>query len=164
MNKRELTVEKLPDVVLENFGRKTVVIIRTDWEKTETGYSCNVSRSIMSTEDITDDVVSKMNEDPGAFYRAITAKNLQGEYEKAVDEWMDKAVQKKGYTNLLSCVSYKDSTDEIFRKEGMAASVWRDKVYRAMYNSLNDYISGKIELPTISEFTDTLPPLPEELM
>ncbi len=68
-----------------------------------------------------------------------------------------------GFKNVAKSI-HKDSTDEIFRKEGMAASVWRDKVYRAMYNSLNDYISGKIELPTISEFTDTLPPLPEELM
>lgn len=80
-------------------------------------------------------------------------------YENAVQEYIDKCVQKKGYDNVYTCLSYKDDPDPIFRQEAYQVLCWRSVVWRTAQNILNDWTAGKIEKPTIEDVLKQFPDL-----
>lgn len=80
-------------------------------------------------------------------------------YENAVQEYIDKCVQKKGYDNVYTCLSYKDDPDPIFRQEAHQVLCWRSVVWRTAQNILNDWTAGKIEKPTIEDVLKQFPDL-----
>ena len=52
------------------------------------------------------------------------------DYEEAVQEYLDSTVQKKGYDNVYTCLSYKGDPDPIFAAEADAVLAWRSQVWR----------------------------------
>ena len=75
----------------------------------------------------------------------------------AVDRYMDKTVQERGYDNIAKCVTYEGDIDPIFNREGTAAKQWRSKVYRTCYNILDSVECGYREIPTEAELLSELP-------
>lgn len=76
---------------------------------------------------------------------------------KAVDDYMDKTVQERGYDNIAKCVTYEGDEDPIFNAEGTAAKKWRSKVYRKCYGILAEVENGIRPIPTEEELIAELP-------
>ncbi len=100
-------------------------------------------------------MAKKLNLTPANF----GVENLQQKYTKLVQNYMDKAVQAKGYDDVFTCISYVDSTDEIFRREAQAVLAWRDKVWRLCYDILAEVNAGQRAVPSESELLAMLPKL-----
>lgn len=100
-------------------------------------------------------MAKKLNLTPANF----GVENLQQKYTKLVQNYMDKAVQVKGYDDVFTCVSYVDSTDEIFKREANIVLAWRDKVWRMCYEVLAEVKAGKRAVPSEAELLAMLPKL-----
>ena len=100
-------------------------------------------------------MAKKLNLTPADF----GVEDLQQKYTKLVQNYMDKTVQVKGYDDVFTCISYVDSTDEIFRREALAVLAWRDKVWRMCYEVLAEVNAGKRAVPSESELLAMLPNL-----
>lgn len=87
------------------------------------------------------------------------AQNIQDYYERKVDEWMDATVHERGYNNINTCASYRGSKIAKFNKEGTAAFAWRDAVYVALYQYLDDVLCGRKPIPEVAELLAELPQL-----
>lgn len=82
---------------------------------------------------------------------------IKKERLKAVDDYMDRTVQERGYDNIAKCVTYEGDIDPIFNREGTMAKQWRSKVYRTCYNILTGVEAGYRPIPTVEELLDELP-------
>nr|WP_304257841.1 hypothetical protein [Phascolarctobacterium succinatutens] len=100
-------------------------------------------------------MAKKLNLTPADF----GVEDLQKKYTKLVQNYMDKIVQAKGYDDVFTCISYVDSTDEIFRREALAVLAWRDKVWRMCYDVLAEVNAGRRAVPSESELLAMLPKL-----
>ena len=100
-------------------------------------------------------MANKLNLTPANF----GVEDLQKKYTKLVQNYMDKIVQAKGYDDVFTCISYVDSTDEVFRREAQAVLAWRDKVWRLCYDILADVNAGRRAVPSESELLAMLPKL-----
>ena len=93
--------------------------------------------------------------------RVLTAEQEKAKIKatllKAVDDYMDKTVQERGYDNIAKCVTYEGDIDEIFNREGTAAKQWRSRVYRKLYNVLAEVEAGSRGIPTEAELLAELP-------
>jgi hypothetical protein len=78
-------------------------------------------------------------------------------YEDAVQAYLDKTAQSRGYDNTYTCLSYLSSTDEIWRRESNAFNAWRDQVWRKCHEILNAVKAGLTEPPTVEELITRLP-------
>ncbi len=83
-----------------------------------------------------------------------TGPTLEQQVEKAIDQLLDKTVQARRYTNIVSCVSYIGSSNETFAAEARAASDWRDAVYTRGYELLADPPAG---VTTVDQVLALLP-------
>ena len=81
------------------------------------------------------------------------------DYEDAVQKYLDETVQQKGYDNVYTCLSYKGDPDPIFSAEADAVLNWRSQVWRCAQSILNQWATGQIEQPTISQVISQLPTL-----
>lgn len=81
------------------------------------------------------------------------------DYEDAIQEFLDKTVQQRGYDNVYTCLSYKDDPDPIFAAEADAVLAWRSQVWRTAQGILNQWATGQIEQPTIQQVISQLPEL-----
>ena len=100
-------------------------------------------------------MAKKLNLTPANF----GIEDLQAKYTRLVQDYMDKAVQTRGYDDVFTCISYVDSTDEIFRREAQAVLAWRDKVWRMCYEVLAEVKAGKRAVPSEAELLAMLPKL-----
>ena len=100
-------------------------------------------------------MAKKLNLTPADF----GVEDLQAKYTRLVQDYMDKAVQARGYDDVFTCISYVDSTDEIFRREAQAVLAWRDKVWRMWYEVLAEVNAGKRAVPSEAELLAMLPKL-----
>lgn len=100
-------------------------------------------------------MAKKLNLTPANF----GIEDLQAKYTRLVQDYMDKAVQTRGYDDVFTCISYVDSTDEIFRREALAVLAWRDKVWRMCYDVLAEVNAGKRAVPSEAELLAMLPKL-----
>ena len=87
----------------------------------------------------------------------IKKTDLMKTYENAVQEYLDKKAQERGYDNTYTCLSYLFSTDETWRTESNSFNEWRDKVWKKCHEILGFVISGQREIPTIEELISQLP-------
>ena len=96
-----------------------------------------------------------------------TLEEASKPYLQALDNRLEEAARSLGYDSVLSCISYVGSSNVTRAAQAVAMRDWRDACYdfaSAMQAKYADAVATGGELPTISEFTDTLPALPEELM
>nr|DAY82692.1 MAG TPA: hypothetical protein [Caudoviricetes sp.] len=100
-------------------------------------------------------MAKKLNLTPADF----GVEDLQQRYTRLVQDYMDKTVQAKGYDDVFTCISYVDSTDEIFRREAQAVLAWRDKVWRLCYDVLAEVKAGRRAVPSEAELLAMLPKL-----
>lgn len=100
-------------------------------------------------------MAKKLNLTPADF----GVEDLQKKYTKLVQNYMDKIVQARGYDDVFTCISYVDSTDEIFKREAQAVLAWRDKVWRLCYDILAEINAGRRAVPTEAELLAELPKL-----
>lgn len=100
-------------------------------------------------------MAKKLNLTPADF----GVEDLQAKYTRLVQDYMDKAVQARGYDDVFTCISYVDSTDEIFKREANIVLAWRDKVWRLCYDVLAEVNAGKRAVPSESELLAMLPKL-----
>lgn len=84
---------------------------------------------------------------------------IKKERLKAVDDYMDRTVQERGYDNIAKCVTYEGDIDETFNREGTLAKQWRSKVYRKCYDILAEVEAGLRDVPTAEELIAELPKL-----
>lgn len=89
----------------------------------------------------------------------LTSEETQKVLTNAVQAYMDKTVQARGYDNIHTACSYANSTDAIFAREGCACVAWRDAVWRMCYNILEDVKLGIRKIPTVEELLNELPKL-----
>ena len=78
-------------------------------------------------------------------------------YENAVQSHLDAMARTRGYDNTYTCLSYLNSTDEIWKRESIAFNIWRDSVWHKAHEILNAFMAGEIEQPTIDEVIEQLP-------
>lgn len=78
-------------------------------------------------------------------------------YEIAVQNHLDATAQSRGYDNIYTCLSYLNSTDEVWRTEANIFNAWRDAVWRRCHQILNAFMAGEIEQPTVEEVIALLP-------
>lgn len=75
-----------------------------------------------------------------------------------VQEKLDAFAQAKGYDNLLSCTSYKDSTVVQFSTEASIAIALRDQVWGALYTYFEAVTAGTKPVPvSINDIESELP-------
>ena len=91
--------------------------------------------------------------------RVPTEEEIQSQLTQAVQAMMDAKAQEKNYDNIHTACTYANSTDETFRKEGIACVAWRDAVWRKCYDILAEVKAGKRAIPTIEELIAELPEL-----
>lgn len=105
-------------------------------------------------------------EDKGDYYECVaipeyipTQEEIQKMLTDGVQRYMDTTAQTRGYDSIHTACSYVNSTDEVFAREGKACLEWRDQVWRACYNILDEVLAGSREIPTLEELIDELPKL-----
>lgn len=65
-----------------------------------------------------------------------------------VQSILDQKANEKRYDSALTCISYKDSTDENFRAEALKFITWRDKVWRTCYDIMAVALNGQKYIET----------------
>lgn len=89
-------------------------------------------------------------------YTVLTAfKNFKQQTEEYIADLLQKYAKKLDYNNIVSMVSYKDSTVERYRLDAEKAIDYRDRLYTYHYNFINDLdrrIKGNE--PNITDFTE----------
>lgn len=73
---------------------------------------------------------------------APTMEELVAQTKAKMTAMLDAEVQTHGYDSIVSCVSYANSTDPVFKAEAEAAIAWRDAVYRTGYDILANVPEG----------------------
>lgn len=81
----------------------------------------------------------------------LRESGIQKKLTDAVQNWMDRRAQERGYDNIASACSYIQSTDEVFRAEAEVCVAWRDRVWRYCYNVLDAVMAGQRSIPTVAE-------------
>lgn len=88
---------------------------------------------------------------------APSVESIKRMYEDAVQAHLDSTAQSRDYDNTYTCLSYLNSTDEIWKREANAFNAWRDSVWRKCHEILNAFIAGQIEQPTVADVIAQLP-------
>lgn len=88
-----------------------------------------------------------------------TPEEIQKTLTDAMQTYMDSKVKERGYDNILSACTYANSTFPGFHGEGLACIAWRDSVWRACYDILDEVTAGQREIPTTEELIAELPKL-----
>ena len=83
----------------------------------------------------------------------------EAELSDAVQNHLDTAARSRGYGNMLSLCSYRDSTVPKFAQEAITGLAWRDAVWAYCYAALADFKAGNRTAPTPAELIAELPPL-----
>lgn len=64
--------------------------------------------------------------------------------DRQIEEYLDAKVKEHNYANVVSCVSYYNSSDDKYRAEARAVSEWRDHVYRTGEIVWNSVLDGTV--------------------
>jgi hypothetical protein len=98
-------------------------------------------------------VVWTIIEDPNY----VSPEKLLKEYENAIQDFLDKTAQSKGYDNTYTCLSYLNSTVEKWKTESNKFLVWRDEVWTKVHAILDEFNAGKIPQPSLNDVIEQLP-------
>ena len=68
------------------------------------------------------------------------------EIDSQLEQYMDNKVRvEKNYQNIVSCVSYFNSTDDEFRSNARAALRWRDDIYKVGREVRDKVMAGEVD-------------------
>lgn len=68
------------------------------------------------------------------------------EIDSQLEQYMDNKVHvEKNYQNIVSCVSYFNSTDDEFRSNARAALRWRDDIYKVAREVRYKVLAGELD-------------------
>ena len=81
----------------------------------------------------------------------LRESGIQKRLTDAVQGWMDRRAQERGYDNIASACSYIQSTDTVFQAEAEVCVAWRDRVWRYCYNVLDEVMAARRTIPTAEE-------------
>lgn len=81
------------------------------------------------------------------------------EIKAAVQDRLDSFAQTRDYNSILSASTYATSAVTQFAADGQYCVTARDDTWGALYQMLNDYEAGNIDLPTVDEALAQLPEL-----
>lgn len=79
------------------------------------------------------------------------------EFTDAVQLYLDSVAQTRNYSNIISACSYAAGTHPKYSAEGKACLKWRENVWDACYQILNDVQTGNRPMPTIEQVISELP-------
>lgn len=65
--------------------------------------------------------------------------------DKQLEQHMDDVVHQKNYMNVVSCISYYNSTDEEFRTQARAVNRWRDEIYQVGRDVRDKVLAGELD-------------------
>lgn len=77
----------------------------------------------------------------------------------SIGSFLDQQVASKQYDSILSATSWTMSSITTYKSEGEQATVYRDLVWGRFYSLVHDVQSGTQQVPTISDFFASIPPL-----
>ena len=86
----------------------------------------------------------------------LRESGIQKKLTDAVQNWMDRRAQERGYDNIASACGYIQSTDAVFQAEAEVCVAWRDRVWRYCYNVLDEVMAGRRSIPTVEELLTEL--------
>ena len=78
-------------------------------------------------------------------------------YKRYVQNALDTFARTRGYDDIHTAASYKDSLDPQFKLEGEYCYNLRTDTWRQCWNILDDVLNGKMEQPTEEELIEILP-------
>ena len=142
----DLPIEELSSV----FSPKTFWVDVTDKE-------CALGWEVTFNQDCEMVLTAPVKVVPAVPTEAEIKEQTKQHLLQAVDAYMDKTVQDRGYDNIAKCVTYEGDIDPIFNAEGTAAKQWRSKVYRRCYEILAEVEAGIRPVPTKDELIAELP-------
>lgn len=88
---------------------------------------------------------------------------LQANYERAIQAYLDSAAQSRGYDSIATAVSYaEEPAVPRFQDDGKAFRAWRSLVWAYAYQELAKVKAGEREIPTLDAFLTELPALPDQ--
>lgn len=133
---------------------------KDDPESENVTYVCDCTRFLCSSEELTDELKSKMISDPEHYVQYVPVRYREAitkEYTDAVQAWMDSVAHEKGYDNIFTAISYADSSVPSFKEEALACKTWRDQVWVACHIYLDNVLADKEVLVTVEELIASLP-------
>jgi len=107
----------------------------------------------------TDEQISTWMSDPTvqAAYQAEQNNDLINSYTIQLQEYIDSVAQQKQYDNAISCISYANSTVQLWKDQAVAFIAWRDSVYNYVIAQEALMLSGSIAVPTFTQLQSELP-------
>lgn len=88
---------------------------------------------------------------------AATMAIMKVALENVVQKHLDDTVKVRGYDGIMSACTYANSSNAVFKAEGLAAVAWRDAVWSYCYTVLAAVQSGTRAIPTEAELIAGLP-------
>lgn len=88
---------------------------------------------------------------------SFTAEEQLTSLTSAVQRHLDVTASEKNYDSILSCTTYATSKNPKFKAEGQAAVEWRDDVWTACYQIMDEVKEGIREIPTELDIIEELP-------
>lgn len=87
----------------------------------------------------------------------LTPAQIRTQFTEAAQNLLDQTAQTQGYDDMLSLISYVDSTNATFKAQALVGSAWRDAVWTEGYSILAQFQAGQIAQPTLAAFLAMLP-------
>lgn len=88
---------------------------------------------------------------------APTSEEARQSLVLAVGQHLEGVASERGYDSIVSLCSYATSTNPTFAAEGQAGIAWRDAVWAAFYDLMDEVESEAQTLPTADELKAALP-------
>lgn len=90
-------------------------------------------------------------------YEEMTTEELIKQIQDHIQNMLDSLAREKNYDNGFTLASYAESTIPQFKEEAFKFIEYRDKCWTKCYEWLNDFQSGEIERPLLSDVINSLP-------
>ena len=84
---------------------------------------------------------------------------MQAQFTAAIDAYMNKFAQERGYDSMASAASYAGDEDPQFGQEGAYCKTMRSRIYRAAWDILDAVLAGQMPMPPLKEVLAELPVL-----
>lgn len=109
------------------------------------------NKGTFDTQDIVDN--------PEKYYKFTgDVEKVKAKLIDAVQNYMDKEAQKRGYDSIMSVITYADEPSvPRYQQEGLAARAWRSQVWNKGLSILNEVLTTDRAIPTVDELLAELP-------
>ncbi|HWE72512.1 MAG TPA: hypothetical protein VG328_05075 [Stellaceae bacterium] len=67
----------------------------------------------------------------------------------AIERWLDRTAQALGYNNFVTAVSYASSSVDLWRRQALALTAWRDAVWQAAIALLAEPAQLPVDAPAL---------------